>query len=151
MEFKALKLGYFKRGLRGFFISSVAPLILVLYFQIEDNHLKGYEVYIPLIIFIFSIIRVAHVFRYYILQLNVVENEILVILLDRNKKKEFKYKKADLNVNLDKTFSYDPIYKLIFIEDGKKQFVQYQIGDWKKEKLLKLYNHLKKKDLKSPA
>ncbi len=144
MEFKALKLGYFKRGLRGIFISSVAPVILILYFLIEDNHLKGFEVYIPLIIFIFSIIRVAHVFRYYILQINVIENEILVTLLDRNKKKEFKYKRENLNVLLDRTFSYDPIYKVIFRYNGKKQFVQYQIGDWKKEKLLELYNFLKR-------
>ena len=112
MEFKALKLGYFKRGLRGIFISSVAPVILILYFLIEDNHLKGFEVYIPLIIFIFPIIRVAHVFRYYILQINVIENEILVKLLDRNRKKEFKYKRENLNVLLDRTF-----WRYVFVAD----------------------------------
>jgi len=45
---------------------------------------------------------------------------------------------------LDKAFALGKIYKLIFIENGERKFIQYQIGEWKEENILKLYDALKK-------
>jgi len=74
-----------------------------------------------------------------------IKNEtVFCELLDRNKIVEYSFKISELEVNLDKAFALGKIYKLIFIENGERKFIQYQIGEWKEENILKLYDALKK-------
>ena len=142
MEFEVRYLGYFQRIIRGLFINILLAIALFLYFYFKTNHLNLIGTIIPLFILVFSYVRFERWYRFYITKVMIHQKTVSVEIYDRNKKEEYVFKLEDIDLILDKTFTYGSFYKLIFKEKGVRKFVQYQNGGWKREKILKLYEDL---------
>lgn len=144
MEFTMSKQNYFLRIFKGLIIQIILAALLFIYFYKTDEQLTLNDILIPLLIVIISFLRFEHWYRYYLTKIFIKNETVFCELLDRNKTIEQSFKISDLEVILDKAFALGKIYKLIFIENGERKFVQYQIGEWKEENILKLYEVLKK-------
>lgn len=144
MEFYVNKQNYFLRIFRGLILQIVLAALLLIYFYQTDKQLNFFDILDPILIVIISFLRFEHWYRYYITKILIKNETVFCELLDRNKIVEYSFKISELEVNLDKAFALGKIYKLIFIENGERKFIQYQIGEWKEENILKLYDALKK-------
>ncbi len=142
MEFEVRHLGYFQRIIRGIFINILLAIVLFLYFYSKTNHMDLIGTIIPLFILVFSYVRFEQWYRFYITKVMIHQKTVSVEIYDRNKKRECIFKLEDIDLILDKTFTYGSFYKLTFKEKGVRKFVQYQYGGWKREKILKLYKDL---------
>jgi hypothetical protein len=144
MEFYVNEQNYFLRIFRGLILKIVLAALLLIYFYQTNKQLNFFDILVPILIVIISFLRFEHWYRYYITKILIKNETIFCELLDRNKIVEYSFKISELEVNLDKAFALGKIYKLIFIENGERKFIQYQIGEWKEENILKLYDALKK-------
>lgn len=144
MQFYVNEQNYFLRIFRGLILQIVLAALLLIYFYQTDKQLNFFDILVPILIVIISFLRFEHWYRYYITKILIKNETVFCELLDRNKIVEYSFKISELEVNLDKAFALGKIYKLIFIENGKRKFIQYQIGEWKEENILKLYDALKK-------
>ncbi len=143
MEFTAKYKGYFQRIIRGLIVNILIALTLFFYFLYKAGQLNFIVIAIPFFVIIISFIRYEHWYRFYIIRIQINKDSVFIEIFDRNTKKEYLFNVDEIRVVLDKTFTYGSFYKLTFNLKGRKQFVQYQIGEWNKEMILELHEALK--------
>ena len=142
MEFTVKKVGYIYRFVRGQIAMILLVIGLIIYFVSQSHTPRVIDFLLPLAGLCFSFIRFEHWYRFYITRILINTDTVIVEVLDRNRIREHTFKIDELNVILDKAFTLGSFYKLIFEENKKKVFVQYQYLDWEKEVLMKVFSEI---------
>jgi hypothetical protein len=142
MEFTVKKVRYIYRFVHGQIAMILLVIGLIIYFVSQSHTPRVIDFLLPLAVLCISFIRYEHWYRFYITRILINTDTVIIEVLDRNRIREHTFKIDELDVILDKAFTLGSLYKLIFEENKKKVFVQYQHLEWEKEVLMKVFNEI---------
>jgi len=142
IDIKIKKISYLERLFFCLKFYLLISLVLFAFSYFYNQEINIYGIGIPILIFVFAVIKYYSWARYYLIEITETNRELCFKLYDKSKIIELNIQKKDFSLVLEKTLSISGLYRLKLLSKQKIIFTQYQICDWNRKHIIQLYNEL---------